>query len=142
LVRLIKYWKSVQKEENDGFRFKSFMIELIMAKLVDEGLDCSDYVEGMQRFFTYIIQSDIRELIYFTDYYTAQSIPYYTEPVQIIDPVNADNNAAKLYTEAEADLIVTLANKAGDAIDAAAFATTKMKAIYYWQKVLGPLFNP
>ena len=53
VVRLVKFWARRQKQERDGFRFKSFMIEMIMAKLCDDGLDLSDYPEALQHFFTY-----------------------------------------------------------------------------------------
>lgn len=45
VVRLIKFWARRMKAEQDGFRFKSFMIELILAKLCDDGLDFSDYAQ-------------------------------------------------------------------------------------------------
>ena len=69
IARLIKFWASKMKREQDGFRFKSFMIELILAHLADAGLDFSDYPEALQHFFTYIARSNIRELIAFDDYY-------------------------------------------------------------------------
>ena len=141
LARLIKFWARRMKVERNGFKFKSFMIELILSKLTDEGLDCSDYIEGMQSFFTYIGKSNIRELISFTDYYSTSELENYPEPVKIIDPVNAANDAAKLYTDTQADLIVDAALDAGDAIDSASFAPTKEKTIYYWQKVFGPSFS-
>jgi len=141
LVRLIKFWAKHMKLERDGFRFKSFMIELILSKLVDGDMDCSDYVEGMQSFFTYVSKTNIRELIAFTDYYNVSELRNYPEPIKIIDPVNAENNAASLYTNHQADLIVEAALDAGDAIDAAMFATTKEKTIYYWQKLFGPSFS-
>lgn len=142
VVRLVKYWKKIQKSKNPSFRFKSFMIELVLAKLADEGTDLSNYPEALQSFFTYVAKSNIRELIAFTDYYDASALKTYTEPVKIIDPVNAENNAAKLYTSAEADAIVNAALEAGDAIDSAMYATTKEKTVYYWQKVFGTSFNP
>lgn len=141
VVRLAKYWvKNVQREHED-FKFKSFMVELIMAKLADNGQDFSDYVEGIQSFFTYIAKSNIREQIAFTDYYTTTEIGSFSEPIQIIDPVNAKNNAAKLYTKIQADAIVDAVLDAGDAIDAGLKAPTKEKTIYYWQKVFGPSFQ-
>lgn len=141
VVRLLKYWVKNMKSEREGFKFKSFMIELIMAKLVDDGKDFSDYPEALQHFFTYIAKSDIREQIAFTDYYTTSEIGSFSEPVQIIDPVNAENNTSKLYTSAQADAIVEAALDAGDAIDSALAAPTKEKTIYYWQKVFGPSFQ-
>lgn len=141
VVRLIKYWVKRMKTERDGFRFKSFMVELILAKLADEGTNLSDYVEALQSFFTYLITSDLQEMIAFTDYYGVSELESFEDPVQIIDPVNPENNAANLYTRAQADAIVDAALEAGDSIDAAIYAPTKEKTIYYWQKVFGPSFN-
>ena len=141
VVRLVKFWIKERKKENEHFRFKSFMAELILAKLSDDGYDFSDYVEALQHFFTYIVKTDVRELIAFSDYYSLSSIPTHSESVRIIDPVNAENNASKLYSRADADMIVEAAHTAGDAIDAALFATTKEKTVYYWQKVFGLSFN-
>jgi tRNA nucleotidyltransferase (CCA-adding enzyme) len=141
VIRLAKYWVRLMKAERDDFRFKSFMVELIISKLLDNGTNFSDYPEALQSFFTYLATSNLEELIVFSDYYTASSVPKFTEPVKIIDPVNAKNNAAKLYTKVQADAIVDAAIDAGDAIDAALTATTKEKTIYYWQKVFGSSFQ-
>ena len=141
VIRLAKYWVRNMKSEREGFRFKSFMVELIMAKLLDQGKKFNDYPEALQHFFSYLATSDLTEMIYFTDYYGKNTIPNYSDPVKIIDPVNADNNAAKLYTRRQADNIVDAALDAGDAIDAALAATTKEKTVYYWQKVFGSTFQ-
>lgn len=141
VVRLIKYWARRMKQEHDGFRFKSFMIEMILAKLCDDGLDFSDYPEALQHFFTYIARTDFREKIIFDDYYPRSSVGTFSDPVQIIDPVNAVNNVARLYTAANADAIVEAALDAGDAIDAALAAPNKQLTVAYWQKVFGSSFQ-
>lgn len=141
VIRLVKYWARREKMEKDGFRFKSFMIEMILAKLSDQGLDCSDYPEALQAFFTYIAKTDMRELIVFSDYYSPSAVGEVRTPVKIIDPVNAENNVGGLYTDQQADMIVDAALDAGDAIDAALSATTKQDTIYYWQKVFGSAFQ-
>ena len=141
VVRLVKFWARRMKQEHDGFRFKSFMIEMILAKLCDDGLDFSDYPEALQHFFTYVARSNLRERIIFTDYYAASTVPTSADVVQIIDPVNADNNVARLYTTANADAIVDAALDAGDAIDAALAAPTKQLTVAYWQKVFGSSFQ-
>jgi len=141
VIRLAKYWAKYMKAEKSGFRFKSFMVELVMAKLLDEGKTFSDYPEALQHFFTYLATTNLKELVCFTDYYSKSEIPTFVEPVKIIDPVNAKNNASKLYTVAEAAMIADAALDAGDAIDAALAATTKEKTVYYWQKVFGPSFQ-
>lgn len=141
VIRLAKYWVRNMKSENENFRFKSFMVELVMAKLLDTGKSFSDYPEALQHFFTYLATSNLNELIAFTDYYPASKLESFTEPVRLIDPVNPKNNAAKLYSKQQADAIVDAAIDAGDAIDAALAATTKKETVYYWQKVFGPTFQ-
>lgn len=141
VVRLIKFWARKEKRERDGFRFKSFMIELILAKLSDDGMNFSDYPEALQSFFTYIATTDMRELIVFNDYYSTDKVGSVNTPVKIIDPVNEVNNVSELYTEAQADMIVDAALEAGDAIDSALSATTKQDTVYYWQKLFGPSFQ-
>ena len=84
VVRLVKFWARRMKAEQDGFRFKSFMIELILAKLCDDGLDLSDYPDALQHFFTYVARTRLREKIVFTDYYAASKVGSFAEPVQII----------------------------------------------------------
>jgi hypothetical protein len=54
LVRLIKFWAKLQKQADDDFRFKSFMTELIVAKLADDGTPLNDYPTALMRFFNYI----------------------------------------------------------------------------------------
>jgi len=131
VVRLAKFWARKEKREKDGFRFKSFMIEMILAKLSDNGVSFSDYPEALQSFFTYIATTDMRELIVFGDYYPPDKIGSITTPVKIIDPVNEDNNVSDLYTNTQADMIVDAALDAGDAIDSALSATTKQDTVYY-----------
>lgn len=141
VVRLVKFWAKRQKQERDGFRFKSFMIEMIMAKLCDDGLDLSDYPEALQHFFTYIATSGLKDRIAFTDYYPLSSIGSFYDPIQIIDPVNAQNNVSRLYTTANRNDIVDAALDAGDAIDAALAAPSKQLTVGYWQKVFGSTFQ-
>jgi hypothetical protein len=141
VVRLVKFWAKRAKQDREGFRFKSFMVEMILAKLCDDGMDFSDYPEALQHFFTYVARTNFRERIVFTDYYKAQSVPSFSDVVQIIDPVSAANNVANLYTAANADAIVDAAIDAGDAVDAALAAPNKELTVAYWQKVFGSSFH-
>jgi len=141
VARLLKFWTRKLKNEQEGFRFKSFMVELVLAHLADSGVSLADYLEALQHFFTYIAKSNFRRLIVFGDYYSASSVGTITEPVKIIDPVNAANNVSRLYTSQQADAIVDAALDAGDAIDAALAAPTKGETVRYWQRVFGPSFQ-
>ncbi len=141
VVRLIKFWARNVKREQEGFRFKSFMIEMILSHLCDQGLSFSDYPEALQHFFTYVARTDMREQIVFTDYYKSAAVATFQETIRIIDPVNPTNNVSRLYTAEQADMIVDSALGAGDAIDAALAAPTKQETVYYWQKVFGSSFQ-
>lgn len=141
VVRLVKFWARLMKKEREDFRFKSFMIEMILAKLCDDGVDFSDYPEALQAFFTYLANTGLRERIVFSDYYPASDVPKFSDPVQIIDPINPTNNVARLYTAQNADDIADAALDAGDAIDAALKAPTKELTLRYWQKVFGSTFQ-
>jgi hypothetical protein len=141
VVRLVKYWAARMKQESEGFRFNSFMIELILAHLADKGSAFTDYPEALQSFFTYVARTGMRELMVFEDYYKASIVGSFSEPSKIIDPVNAKNNVSKLYTSANLDVIKSAALDAGDAIESALFATTRQDTVRYWQKVFGSAFS-
>jgi hypothetical protein len=141
MVRLIKYWAELQKESQDGFRFKSFMAELILARQADGGAAMDDYPEAMRRFFNFIAVDEFRTAIVFDDYYDKSTCAQSAAAIRIWDPVNCENNVAKLYTSQQRDQIVEAACDAGDAIAAALRASTKGEAVRYWRKVFGTTFN-
>ena len=141
VVRLVKFWARLAKQERDGFRFKSFMIELILARLADQGANLSNYPDALQQFFTYIGRTRLTERIVFPDYYEPGKAAASGDRVQLFDPVNPLNNVGCLYTTANADAIFEASMDAGDAIAAARFATTKAETVRHWQKVFGPTFQ-
>ena len=118
------------------------MVELILAKLADEGLALNDYPEALSGFFAYLATDALTSKIAFDDYYDPSRCAATADPVCIWDPVNCENNVSRLYGETNRAGIVEAALDAGDAIDAALYATTKAETVRYWQKVLGPSFNP
>jgi hypothetical protein len=117
------------------------MIELIVAHLADRGTPLNDYPEGMAAVFTFIASDDFRTTIAFDDYYDPKTCATTEEPIRIWDPVNCENNVAKLYTAHNKSKLVQAALDAGDAVDAALRATTKGETVRYWQKVFGPTFS-
>lgn len=141
-VRLAKFWAKRMKDERDGFRFKSFMVELIMAHIADNGTDLSDYPRALTAFFDYIAKTGLADQIVFEDFYKRAAVGNFPHPMRIIDPVNAANNVSSLYTQHNVEMIVDAALEAGDAVEAALGAPTKGETVRYWQKVLGPSFNP
>jgi len=141
VVRLVKFWARLQKQADQDFRFKSFMIELIVAHLADQGTPLDDYPEALAVVFNFIAADDFRTTIAFDDYYDPKACAVTKEPIRIWDPVNCENNVAKLYTDADKAKLIQTALDAGDAVDAALRATTKAETVRYWQKVFGPTFN-
>ena len=142
VVRLLKWWAKIKKEENENFKFKSFMIELVLAKLYDENHfnNPSDYPETILDFFNYIVRADFKKKpIYFTNYVSRPSSC--DDIIQVFDPVNETNNIARKYTEYDRDIIVDEALDAGDAIGSALRAMHKTDTVRYWRKIFGPSFN-
>lgn len=140
--RLLKWWVGEQKERDPGLRFKSFLVELICAHLADRGETFKDHVEGMEAFFTYIVKTELQERIAFDDYYGASELPATTTAaIEVFDPVNAENNVAASYTEADRLKIVEIATNAHEALADAVYATTKARALEDWRDILGPTFR-
>jgi len=142
LIRLVKWWRNVQAKTDADFRFKSFMIELLWARLADNGVSLSDYPDALEEFFTYIMKSELCERVSFTDYYPTSKLPGPTgNPIEVFDPINPENNVATNYTTEGRSRIVTAAGRALDALGEARYATTKGDEIDCWQDVLGPSFQ-
>lgn len=142
VVRLLKWWACEQKGADADFRFKSFMVELICAHLLDSGLDFADHRMAMEAFFNYIVRTGLKTRISFTDYYPSTALPGpLKDPIQIFDPVNPRNNVASQYTDDNRRLIVTAAGDALDALNEAHTAATKGHAQEMWRVVLGSSFR-
>jgi hypothetical protein len=140
-VRFLKFWANIQKQGDENFRFKSFMAELLVAYLADSGMKLNDYPEALSAVFNYMASDGFRSTIAFNDYYKVADCKSTTDPVRMWDPVNCENNVAKLYTEKNRELLLEAALDTGDAIDAALRATTKEDTVRYWRKVFGPSFS-
>lgn len=143
VVRLAKWWvKEMKRKHGDSFRFKSFMVELILAHLSDDGQKFNDYIAALEAFFDYILNTELTERIAFTDFYAASALPSTNGAViEIFDPVNAENNVAQRYTETHRQLILDAAEEAADAIAEAHYSDTKGRAVTLWQTVLGSTFK-
>lgn len=141
MVRLVKWWARTQKTNRDGFRFKSFVTELLLARMVDQKVAMTDYADALFSFFSYIVRTRLSERVVFTDYYAVKDVTGDANPVQIYDPVNPDNNVACLYSAADVAIIVEAAEDALDAIAYARRATNKGEAVSAWQEILGSGFK-
>jgi len=143
VVRLVKWWVKQLKEADSSFRFKSFMVELLVAHLADTGkIALSDYVSALEDFFDYVVLTGLKERISFTDNYSPSKLPAASgAPIEIFDPVNPDNNVAARYTDTNRRAIVEAAAEAADHIAEARFSDTKGRATTLWQAVMGRSFS-
>lgn len=142
IVRLLKFWVQNQKQQNSDFRFKSFMIELLVAHLVDNNrLELSNYPEALAQAFTYIGQDAFQSPIVFSDHYNPGLCVNCDDAIQVWDPVNHENNVGSRYSEADRELIVEAAFETGEAIDTALRAPTKSDTLRHWRRVFGPSFD-
>ena len=138
VVRLLKFWVKQRKTENDNFKFKSFLVELLLAHLADKGtVRLDNYVEAMADFFNFILRGGLDGVIAFCPLSaTANS----AAPIRVFDPANPQNNVAAAYGQHDKRLILEECARAANAIDAAIYAPTKEKASYYWRQVFGAYF--
>lgn len=143
VVRFAKWWvREMKRRHGDGFRFKSFMVELVAAHLSDKGATFSDYPSSVEAFFDYILDTELKERIAFTDFYSASDLPSASgAEMEIFDPVNAQNNVARRYTDYHRRAIVSAAEEAADAIAEAHYSDTKGRAVERWQAVFGATFR-
>jgi tRNA nucleotidyltransferase (CCA-adding enzyme) len=62
MVRLVKWWVYQQKKKDPEFKLKSFMSELLIAHLTDNGLSLADYTIALEKFFSFIVKSQLRDI--------------------------------------------------------------------------------
>ncbi len=97
IIRLLKFWVKQRKAENPDFRFKSFMIELIVAHLVSQGLSLDNYPEALAKIFAYIAADGLKSPIAFSDNYNSALCTEFPNTIHIWDPVNHTNNVKQGY---------------------------------------------
>lgn len=146
LIRLLKAWISRSKYEDEAFRFKSFLLELIVAHLWDHGwngqaLAVNDYPRAIEQVLGYIARTGLQERVSFTDFYKAKDVASTTDPVQVWDPVNPGNNVARSYNEIDRQRLVERSTAALEQISWAAMAPTKSAANEAWRTLFGPSFQ-
>lgn len=141
-IRLAKWWVRQREDDTPDFVIRSFLIELIMAKLADTGVKFDDYLTGLGSFFMYIQRTGLKERISFIDNYSSESLPKNKlGVVEIFDPVNPDNNVAENITEAKRKQLVDLADRSLDTLAYARNCQTKGEAIECWQELMGATFT-
>ncbi len=130
LVRLAKKWRNHAELEP----LKSFMIELIMAYLLDQEGAEGAIETRFQRFVLYIAQSSLKEKIRFPE---NAYVKQFSDPVVIVDPVCDENNIASRITESEREEIVEVAQNAWETLH---FASVE-DDYSIWKEIFGPRFQ-
>lgn len=131
LVRLAKRWRNHAELK----RLKSFVIELIMAHVLEIHGREGSLEQRFRNFLLYIAQSGLTERIAFPE--NVGAIPHFNGPVVIIDPVCNTNNVASRISEAERQEIVAAAESAWEA---AHFASAENEP-ELWKEIFGRRFR-
>lgn len=130
LVRLAKKWRNHAELEP----LKSFMIELIMAYLLDREGPEGAIETRLQRFLLYIAQSGLKEKIRFPE---NAYMKQFSDPVVIVDPVCDENNIASRITEPEREKIAEVAQNTWETLH---FASVE-NDYSIWKEIFGPRFQ-
>ena len=130
LVRMAKKWRNYADKP-----LKSFLIELIMARLLDTRGKGASIEQRFRDFLLYIAQSGLKEVISFPE--NIGFVPQFYDPVVIIDPVANTNNVASRITEIERQDIVAAAQGAWETAN---FASTENDHAV-WKELFGPQFR-
>jgi tRNA nucleotidyltransferase (CCA-adding enzyme) len=146
LIRLLKAWIREAKRQDPTLRCKSFLLELIVARMWDLGwhgapLQVGDYAAAFDQVLAFIVNTGLQTPVVFTDYYDTNAITPTSEPIQVWDPVNPYNNVASSYTDVDRRHLVDLAGNALDAISWAATTPTRGAANDAWRTLFGPSFT-
>ncbi len=105
-------------------------------------MELNDYPRILEKFFSYIVKTDLEERVAFGDCYPPSDLPSLTgAAIEVFDPVNADNNVTNRYSVNDRAALVEAAEEAADAIREAFYATTKERAVESWQVILGSSFR-
>jgi hypothetical protein len=135
LVRMLKRWRNYQELDSLG----SFTIELLVAHRQDTDGPAPTLEEGLQRFFMFVAQSGLKELVTFPEVGKPRSMP--EDSVVIIDPVNVENNVTKRLEEDERRAVITSAKVAWETLMTASYAGPKGETVDYWKELFGPSFR-
>lgn len=106
LVRMAKKWRNYAELKP----LKSFIIELLMAYVLDQEGASGSIEQRFRRFLLYVAQSELRDVVSFPE--NTGAVGVFSDPVVILDPVCNFNNVASRITEAERQQIVAAADEA------------------------------
>ena len=131
LIRLAKKWRNYLRLNE----LKSYMIELIIAHILDSQGAIGTIEERFQKFLLYIAQSELKEVISFTKNVDYQKLS--GDSVVILDPFSNNNNVANRIKESDRIKIV---NTATESWEKSHFASVE-EDMTIWKDVFGRRFK-
>jgi hypothetical protein len=131
LVRLGKKWRNHFELKP----LKSFVIELLMAYILDQEGSAGSIEARFRRFLLYIAQSGLKDPIQFPE--NAPPFSAFSDPVVILDPVYSQNNVASRISEDERGQIVDAALAAWETANFASAENDNG----IWKDIFGPRFK-
>jgi hypothetical protein len=143
LIRFTKWWVHQVRDRDPDFKCKSFMLELIWVYLADnKRINMDDHVLALEGFFAFVAHGGFNEQIAFTDFLPSSQLPARGDkPIQVLDPVNFDNNVAERYEQADRTALETAAARAYDTISTAHYEPVPDGAEALWQTIMGRTFR-
>lgn len=150
LIRLFKQFIRRVKDESAAtgqeLRFKSFLVELLVAHLYDHGwngepLATKNYHRAFEQILGYIVTTGLKQPIIFTDFYATSQVQHSYDAMQVWDPVNPDNNVVRAYTDYDRQRIVDRCSQALDQVSWASTTASKGSAVDAWRTLFGPTFS-
>jgi hypothetical protein len=131
LVRMAKRWRN-QAELKP---LKSFIIELIMAYVLDKEGATGTIEQRFRRFLLFIAQSELKTIVSFPE--NTPPLGTFPDPVVILDPVYSLNNVASRISDEERKQIVSAALSAWETANFASAENDNE----IWKEVFGPRFK-
>jgi len=131
LVRLAKRWRNHAELKP----LKSFVIELLMAHILDQEGSGGSIESRFRRFLLYIAQSGLKEPIQFPE--NVAPFSAFNDPVVILDPVYSQNNVSSRVSEDERIQIVGAALTAWETANLASAENDNE----IWKEIFGPRFK-
>jgi hypothetical protein len=131
LVRLAKRWRNHAELKP----LKSFVIELVMAFILDQEGSTGSIEARFRRFLLYIAQSGLKAAIQFPE--NVAPFATFSDPVVILDPVYSQNNVASRISEDERQQIVDAALTAWEVANLASADDDNE----IWKEIFGPRFK-
>lgn len=130
LVRLGKRWS-----RHAEIKLKSFMVELVMAYLLDKNGAGGSIEQRFRDFLLYLATSGLKEVIRFPE--NGGFVQTFTDPVVMLDPVNSSNNVGSRLTDEERTEIAAAAQQSWEA----AYHASTSGDTEVWKELFGPRFK-